>query len=98
MLGFHAKSNGFWKGSENIFKAAYRLKRHARQRERMAELDQQRLRNLFTKIGMIMEDTSSTALIWSASGGLDVAERLRIADAANAEISALLKQITMNVG
>ena len=45
-----------------------------------------------------MEDTSSIALIWSASDGLDVAARLRIIDAANAEISSLLKQITMNVG
>lgn len=45
-----------------------------------------------------MEDTSSIALIWSASDGLDVAVRLSIIDAANAEISVLLKQITVNVG
>jgi hypothetical protein len=98
MLGLHAKSNGFWQGSENIFKAAYRLKRCARHGESMAELNQQLLRRLFTQIGMIMEDASSIALIWSASDELDVAARLRIIDAANAEISALLKQITMNVG
>lgn len=41
MLKFHAKSNGFWQGSENIFKAAYRLKRHPRHCDRQAELDQQ---------------------------------------------------------
>jgi len=64
----------------------------------MAELNQQLLRSLFTQIGMIMEDTSSIALIWSASDGLDVAVRLSIIDAANAEISALLKQISVNVG
>jgi hypothetical protein len=64
----------------------------------MAELDQQQLRTLFTQIGMIMEDTSTIALFWSASDGLDVAVRLSIIEAANAEISALLKQITVNGG
>jgi hypothetical protein len=98
MLGLHAKSNGFWQGSENISKAVYRLTRCARHGESMAELNQQLLRSLFTQIGMIMEDTSSIALIWSASDGLDVAVRLSIIDAANAEISALLKQISVNVG
>jgi hypothetical protein len=64
----------------------------------MPELNQQQLRCLFTQIGMIMEDTSSTALIWSASDGLDIHARLKIINAANAEISALLKQITVDIG
>lgn len=97
MPGLHTKSNGFWQGSEKFFKAAYRLRRCERHGESMAELDQQELRSLFTQIGLIMEDTSSIALIWSASDGLDVAARLIIIDAASAEISALLKQITVNV-
>ena len=63
----------------------------------MADLDDQQLRSLFTRIGIIMEDSSRVALIWSASDGLAIAERLRIIKDANAEITALLDQITANV-
>ena len=63
----------------------------------MADLDDQQLRGLFTRIGIIMEDNSPVALIWSASDGLAVAERLRIIKDANAEISALLDQIALTV-
>ena len=44
-----------------------------------------------------MEDNSPVALIWSASDGLAIGERLRIIEQANAEISALLDQIAANV-
>lgn len=44
-----------------------------------------------------MEDSSSVALIWSASDCLAIAERLRIMKDANAEISKLLDQIAANV-
>ena len=63
----------------------------------MAKLDEQQLRGRFTRIGIIMEDSSSVALIWSASDGLAIAERLRIIKDANSEISALLDQIALNV-
>lgn len=63
----------------------------------MADPDNQQLRGLFTRIGIIMEDSSSVALIWSASDCLAIAERLRIMKDANAEISKLLDQIAANV-
>jgi len=63
----------------------------------MAQLDDQQLRGIFTRIGIIMEDSSPVALIWSTSDGLAIGERLRVLEDANAEISALLDQIASNV-
>ena len=97
MLRLRAKSNGLWVGNPLIRKAAYRLVVSRRHGADMADLEDQQLRSLFTRIGIIMEDNIPVALIWSASDGLAIAERPRILADANAEISALLDQIASNV-
>jgi hypothetical protein len=97
MLGLRAKSNGFWRCGTFICKAAYRLVVSWRHGAGMAELDEQLLRSLFTCIGVIMEDNSAVALVWLTADKLQVAERLRLLEKANAEISSLLEQISLNV-
>lgn len=61
-------------------------------------MDERQLRELFTEIGCIMEDTSVTALVWRRDDTRRMSDRAsELRDACN-NISALLDTIDENVG
>jgi len=58
----------------------------------MDKATQNRIREICTLIGTIMEDASVLALVWDTQSGLSVAARLQLLDNAHSDVSRLLKQ------
>lgn len=60
----------------------------------MDKATQDRIREICTQIGTIMEDVSVVALVWRISDNLDAAERLHQLRDVHTEIGRLLEQAT----
>lgn len=51
------------------------------------------IRDLFTQIGILMEDTAPVALMWKDSDKMSTAERLKYVDAAICDMQQLVTEL-----